>query len=57
MIALTNPRFEERIRNGHQRNYGCWNKFKIDPSYTEDQYWNDVIAQGSILIEQLECRG
>jgi hypothetical protein len=57
MIALANPRFEERIRNGHQRNYGCWNKFKIDPSYTEDQYWNDVIAHGSILIEQLECRG
>jgi 2-haloacid dehalogenase len=34
----------ERIRDGHKRNYGCWNKFKIDPSYTEDMYWNDVIA-------------
>jgi HAD superfamily hydrolase (TIGR01509 family) len=47
----------ERIRNGHQRNYGCWNKFKIDPSYTEDQYWNDVIAHEKLneSVEELKA--
>jgi len=45
-LALRYPESDQdRIRRCHERNYECWNKFKLDPSYTEDMYWRDVINQ------------
>lgn len=36
-----------RIMDMHKRNYQLWNKFKIDKSYTEAMYWNDLINNGT----------
>ena len=40
----------EHIRDAHKHNYDCWNKFKVDPAYTEDHYWEDIIKAGKTEI-------
>jgi len=48
-LAQRYPESERaRVKNGHQNNYSSWNKFKIDKSFREVDYWKEVIAHDKL---------
>lgn len=47
-LATKYPEKSDQLRKAHQRNYDAWNRLKLDPTFTEADYWRAVISNGTM---------
>lgn len=57
-LAGQYPEKAEKLRKAHHRNYDAWNRLKLEPEFTEADYWSVVIKNGTpspVLLATTRC--
>jgi hypothetical protein len=52
-LAKKYPEKADKLVKAHHRNYDAWNRLKLEPEFSESDYWTVVIQNGMIFVAAL----